>query len=99
MADIESIVKSTDEYGALGKAIIERAQEARSEDVQNAIVNGVKSILLDIASQKRGIQVAEAKIELQQARISALQSGEFKIDNITGTVVFNDKTLNIGSYL
>ena len=97
----DKLAKSLSEpdYAIIGKALVETAQKDNNEAIKDAIISGVATILKDINHQKLSIEVAQARIDLQDRRISALQSGEFKIDEVTGTVVFDDNILNVGSCL
>jgi hypothetical protein len=81
------------DYAFVGKALIERARQNQQEQFQNEIVATVQIILRDIAVQQQAIDFAKERIVKQEARLAALQAGEFKIDVVSATVQFDDKTL------
>jgi hypothetical protein len=81
------------DFALVGKALIEKARQNQQEQFQNEIVQTVQIILRDIAVQQQAIDFAKERIAKQEARLAALQAGEFKIDVVSATVQFEDKTL------
>ena len=84
------------DYGKLGIAIVEKAREQQRAEAKEAVINGVHSILSDIMAQQKIIARAEERIAKQEARIKALEAGEFTIDLLDNSVVFTNRDLKGG---
>jgi hypothetical protein len=86
------------DYKELGISLVEKAQEQEREQTERVVVNGVQSILKDIATQESIIEQAKERVEKQKSRVEALRKGQFTVKFNTGmhapAIEFKDASLN-----
>lgn len=81
----------------IGPKLIEMARDKERQAMQDAVVNGIRAIMADVTKHQNVIKVSKERIEKQEKRLKALNSGEFTVKysvDLGGLqVIFTDESL------
>lgn len=75
-----------------GKKLVEQAVEEYKEAAVKQVVGVVQEILVYIDREKENIETSQENISVLEAKVKALEKGEFKLSKF-GVITFEDEKL------
>ena len=78
-----------------GKALVERAAEVNKECLEKSVIGHVQTILMQLQKQRDYALNVQTNIKLLEAKVKALEAGEFTLSNY-GVITFTDSELQNG---
>jgi hypothetical protein len=91
-----SIIRAMDENPEkVGSILVRIASERYDRDFTSAVVDRVKELIKHRDNLKLALLKTQKELDLFDARIAAIEDGEFKIDGY-GKITYTDAMLNFG---